>query len=43
MSFAGETVYSVSWPDNTVAEGRFNPDEQRTDGTVTLRQRPLNK
>jgi len=43
MSFAGETVYSVSWPDNTVAAGRFNPDEQRTDGTVTLRQRPLNK
>jgi hypothetical protein len=43
MSFAGETVYSVSWPDNTVATGRFNPDEQRTDGTVTLRQRPPQK
>ncbi len=42
-SFAGETVYSVSWPDNTVVMGRFNPDEQRTDGTVTLRQRPLTK
>jgi len=43
MSFAGETVYSVRWPDNTVATGRFNPDEQRTDGTVTLRQRPPQK
>ncbi len=44
MSFAGETVYSVSWPDDTVATtGRFNPDEQRTAGTVTLRQRPPKK
>lgn len=42
-SFAGETVYSVSWPDNTVVTGRFDPDEQRSDGTVTLRQRPLTK
>jgi hypothetical protein len=42
-SFAGETVYNVSWPDNTVVMGRFDPDEQRTDGTVTLRQRPLTK
>jgi hypothetical protein len=40
MSFAGETVYSVSWPDKIVTTGRFNPDEQRTTGTVTLRQRP---
>ncbi|TAJ94712.1 MAG: hypothetical protein EPO10_28900 [Reyranella sp.] len=44
MSFAGETVYSVSWPDDPVATtGRFNPDEQRTAGTVTLRQRPPKK
>jgi hypothetical protein len=44
MSFAGETVYSVSWPDDTVATmGRFNPDEQRAAGTVTLRQRPPKK
>lgn len=44
MSFAGETVYSVSWPDDTVpVSGRFNPDEQRSNGTVTLRQRPLKK
>ena len=43
MSFAGETVYRVSWPDNTVATGRFNPDQQRTGGTVTLRQRPPRK
>ena len=43
MSFAGETVYSVNWPDNVVTTGRFNPDEQRTDGKVTLRQRPLKK
>ena len=44
MSFAGETVSSVSWPDDTVATtGRFNPDEQRAAGTVTLRQRPPKK
>lgn len=43
MSFAGETVYSVSWPDDIVTTGRFNPDEQRTAGTVTLRQRPPKK
>jgi hypothetical protein len=43
MSFAGETVYSVSWPENDVTTGRFNPDEQRTDGKVTLRQRPQKK
>lgn len=41
MSFAGETVYSVSWPDDKgPTTGRFDPDEQRTDGKVTLRQRP---
>lgn len=41
MSFAGETVYSVVWPDKDVpTTGRFDPDEQRTVGTVTLRQRP---
>lgn len=43
MSFPGETVYSVSWPDKTVTTGRFNPDEQRATGTVTLRQRPPEK
>jgi len=40
MSFAGETAYSVTWPDNVVTTGRFNPDEYRATGTVTLRQRP---
>lgn len=44
MSFAGEIVYSVTWPDDDVPTlGRFNPDEQRTAGTVTLRQRPPKK
>lgn len=44
MSFAGEIVYSVNWPDDDVpTSGRFNPDEQRTAGTVTLRQRPPKK
>ncbi|WP_428685984.1 hypothetical protein [Reyranella sp.] len=43
MSFAGETVYSVSWPDEIATMGRFNPDEQRATGTVTLRQRPPKK
>ena len=44
MSFAGEIVYSVTWPDDDVpTSGRFNPDEQRTAGTVTLRQRPPKK
>ncbi|MBP6767160.1 MAG: hypothetical protein KA171_05225 [Reyranella sp.] len=44
MSFAGEIVYSVNWPDDDVpTSGRFNPDEQRTAGTVTLRQRPTKK
>lgn len=43
MSFAGETVYSVAWPDSTIVTGRFNPDEQRTAGMVTLRERPAKK
>jgi len=43
MSFAGETVYSVSWPDDGVTTGRFDPDEERATGTVTLRQRPPKK
>ncbi len=43
MSFAGETVYSVTWPENVVTTGRFNPDELRSVGTVTLRQRPQKK
>ena len=43
MSFAGETVYSVSWPDDVVTTGRFNPDEERATGIVTLRQRPPKK
>ena len=43
MSFAGETVYSVSWPDEVATTGRFNPDEVRATGTVTLRQRPPKK
>jgi hypothetical protein len=43
MSFAGETVYSVRWPDGTVATGRFDPDDSRDAGQVTLRERPLKK
>ena len=43
MSFAEETVYSVRWLDGTVGGGSFNPDEQRTTGTVTLRERPPQK
>lgn len=43
MSFASETVYSVTWPENVVTTGRFNPDELRSVGTVTLRQRPQKK
>lgn len=39
MSFAGEMVYSVRWPDGIVATGRFDPDASRSIGTVTLRQR----
>ena len=43
MSFAGETVYSVQWPDGRVATGQFNPDVSRDVGSVTLRERPLKK
>ena len=43
MSFAGETVYSVQWPDGRVATGQFNPDASRDVGSVTLRERPLKK
>lgn len=43
MSFAGETVYSVSWPDGTMTTGRFDPDEHRATGTVPLRERPQKK
>jgi hypothetical protein len=41
MSFAGETVYSVRWPDDAMATGRFDPEESRSAGSVTLRLRPL--
>lgn len=40
ISFADETVYSVRWPDGAVASGRFDPEAQRSAGTVTLRLRP---
>lgn len=43
MSFAGETVYGVSWPDGTKGAGNFNPDELRSAGIVTLRERPQKK
>lgn len=39
MSFAGEMVYSVRWPDGIVATGQFDPDASRSVGTVTLRHR----
>ena len=39
MSFAGETVYFVRWSDGTTATGRFDPEESRSAGTVTLRLR----
>ena len=39
MSFAGETVYSVRWVDGTTANGRFDPEQSRSAGTVTLRLR----
>ena len=37
MSFAGETVYSVRWLDGSTANGRFDPEQLRSAGTVTLR------
>jgi hypothetical protein len=40
ISFAGETVYSVRWSDGTTASGRFDPEQSRSAGTVTLRLRP---
>ena len=40
MGFAGEVVYSVRWEDGSTASGHFDPDESRSDGTVTLRLRP---
>jgi hypothetical protein len=40
MSFAGETVYSVRWLDGSTANGRFDPEQSRSVGTVTLRLRP---
>jgi len=43
MSFAGPIVYSVRWPDGTVATGQFDPDASRDAGTVTLRERPFKK
>jgi hypothetical protein len=43
MSFAGPMVYSVRWPDGTVATGQFDPDSSRDVGSVTLRERPLKK
>ena len=42
MSFAGETVYSVRWPDGSTANGRFDPEELRSTGSVTLRLHPPN-
>ncbi len=38
-SFAGETVYSVRWLDGSTANGRFDPEQSRSTGTVTLRLR----
>ena len=40
MAFAGETAYSVRWPDGATAAGHFDPEESRSDGRVTLRLRP---
>jgi hypothetical protein len=37
MSFAGETVYGVRWPDGSTAGGRFDPEPLRSAGGVTLR------
>jgi hypothetical protein len=39
MSFAGETVYSVRWLDGATATGRFDPEQSRRDGSVTLHLR----
>jgi hypothetical protein len=40
MSFAGETVYTVRWPDGSTASDRFDPEQARRAGTVILRRRP---
>jgi hypothetical protein len=40
MSFAGEIVYSVRWPDGSTASGRFDSEQSRSTGTVILRRRP---
>ena len=40
MSFAGETVYSLRWPDGSTANGRFDPEQLRSAGSVTLRLHP---
>jgi hypothetical protein len=39
-SFAGEAVYYVRWADGATASGRFDPEQSRSDGTVTLHLRP---
>jgi len=36
MSFAGETVYYIRWTDGATANGRFDPEQSRSAGTVTL-------
>jgi len=43
MSFAGPMVYSVRWPDGTMATGQFDADASRDAGIVTLRERPVKK
>ena len=43
ISFAGETVYSVRWLDGSTTNGRFDPEQSRSAGTVTLRLRPPSK
>lgn len=43
MSFPGEMVYSVRWPDGSVGTGQFDPDASRDVGSVTLRARPQKK
>ena len=40
MSFAGETVYFVRWPEGGTATGRFDPEQARGEGSVTLHLRP---
>ncbi len=40
MSFAGETVYTVRWPDGATASSRFDPEQSRSAGTVTLHLKP---